>query len=102
MFRSEIFFRTTRELDYLLNFDNLFNRYFFRERPFNLKRDWEGVMLWFFPKKYFDAEFSRKSYFCKQNARKKYSDARFLPIISVQILLMFFTKYGRPSSRDNT
>ena len=51
-----------------------------RDRPFNLKRGWEGVMLWFFPKKYFDAEFSRKNYFCKQNARKKYSDARFLPI----------------------
>ena len=30
-----------------------------------------GVMLWFFPKRYFDAEFSRKNYFCKQNARKK-------------------------------
>jgi hypothetical protein len=45
-----------------------------------LKRGWEGVMLWFFPKKYFDAEFSRKNYFCKQNARKKYSDARFLPM----------------------
>ena len=37
-------------------------------------------MLWFFPKKYFDAEFSRKTYFCKQNARKKYSDARFSPL----------------------
>jgi hypothetical protein len=23
-------------------------------------------MLWFFPKKYFDAEFSRKKYFCKE------------------------------------
>jgi hypothetical protein len=34
----------------------------------------------FFLKKYCDAEFSRKNYFCKQNARKKYSDARFSPI----------------------
>jgi hypothetical protein len=32
-----------------------------RDRTFNLKRGWEGVMLWFFPKKYFDAEFSRKN-----------------------------------------
>jgi hypothetical protein len=37
-------------------------------------------MLWFFPKKYFDAEFSRKNYFCKQNGKRKYSDARFSPI----------------------
>jgi hypothetical protein len=35
-----------------------------------------GGMLWFFfLKKYVDAELSRKDYFCKQNARKKYSDA---------------------------
>jgi hypothetical protein len=33
-----------------------------------------------FPKKYLDAEFSRKNYFCKKNARKTYSDARFSPI----------------------
>jgi hypothetical protein len=40
-----------------------------------------GVMLWFvFPKQYFNAEFSRKKYFCKQNVRKKYSDAIFSPI----------------------
>jgi hypothetical protein len=38
------------------------------------------VMLWFFPKKYFDAEFSRKNYFCKQNGRKKYYDAIFSSI----------------------
>jgi hypothetical protein len=37
-------------------------------------------MLCVFLKKYCDAEFSRKNYFCKQNARKKYSDARFSPI----------------------
>jgi hypothetical protein len=37
-------------------------------------------MLWFVPKNYFDAEFSRNNYFCKQNARKQYSDARFSPI----------------------
>jgi hypothetical protein len=37
-------------------------------------------MLWFFPKKYFDAEFSRKDYFYKQKARKTYSDARLSPI----------------------
>jgi hypothetical protein len=36
----------------------------------------EGGMLWLFPKKYVDAEFSRKDYFYKQNARKTYSDAR--------------------------
>jgi hypothetical protein len=37
-------------------------------------------MLWPFPEKYFEAEFSRKNYFCKQNAKKKYSDARHSPI----------------------
>jgi hypothetical protein len=37
-------------------------------------------MLWFFPKNYFDAEFSRNNYFCKHNARKQYADARFSPI----------------------
>jgi hypothetical protein len=31
-------------------------------------------------KKYVDAEFSRKNYVCKQNARKTYFDARFSPI----------------------
>jgi hypothetical protein len=35
------------------------------------------VMLWFFPKKYFDAEFSRKNYICKQNESKQYYDARY-------------------------
>jgi hypothetical protein len=39
-----------------------------------------GACHGFFLKKHFDAEFSRKNYFCKQNARKKYSDARFAPI----------------------
>jgi hypothetical protein len=39
-----------------------------------------GDMLWFFPENYFDAEFSRKNKFCKQNAKKKYSDARLSPI----------------------
>jgi hypothetical protein len=38
------------------------------------------VMLWFFPKAIFDAEFSRKNYFCIYNARKKYYDERFSPI----------------------
>jgi hypothetical protein len=38
------------------------------------------VMQWLFPKKYFDTEFSRKKYFCKQNGRKTYYDARFSPI----------------------
>ena len=53
-----------------------------RERLFNLKRGWGrvGGYVMVFPKKYLDAEFSRKNYFCKKNARKKYSDARFSPI----------------------
>jgi hypothetical protein len=45
-----------------------------------LGTDRGGDMLWFFPEKYFDAEFSRKNYFCKQNVKKKYSDARLSPI----------------------
>ena len=54
---------------------------------------WKGVgvvMLWFFPKKYFDAEFSRKNYFCKQNGRNKYYDARFS-----HIKIAFFWLQGR-------
>jgi hypothetical protein len=41
---------------------------------------YQNHILLFFPKKYFDAEFSRKNYFCKQNGKRKYSDARFSPI----------------------
>jgi hypothetical protein len=51
------------------------------------------VMLWFFPKKYFDAEFSRKNYICKQNRRKQYYDARFSPI-----KITFFLLQGRNHS----
>ena len=51
-----------------------------------------GVMLWFVPKNYFDAEFSRNNYFCKQNARKQYSDARFSPIK----IAFFFTAGLKP------
>jgi hypothetical protein len=43
-----------------------------------------------FSKTYFDAEFSRKNYFCKQNARKTYSDAIFSPI-----KIAFFSLQGR-------
>jgi hypothetical protein len=46
----------------------------------------EEGMLWFFPKKYFDAEFSRKDYFYMQNPRKTYSDAR---LSSIKIAFFF-------------
>ena len=66
-----------------------------RDRPFNLKRGWEvGVVtLWFFLMKYFDAEFSRINYFCKQNAWNTYSDARFS-----LIKIAFFLLQGRSHS----
>ena len=65
-----------------------------RNRPLNLKRGLGGGdMLWFFPEKYFDAEFSRKNKFCKQNAKKKYSDARLSPI-----KIAFFWLQGRNHS----
>jgi hypothetical protein len=37
------------------------------------------VMLWFFPKNYFDAEFSRKYYFCKQMQGKNIMMQDFHP-----------------------
>ena len=80
-----IWFRSDR---YKCDFE--YFRICLRNRLFNLKRSWEGgVMLWFVPKNYFDAEFSRNNYFCKQNARKQYSDARFSPI-----KIAFFLLHG--------
>jgi hypothetical protein len=43
-------------------------------------------MLWCFPKKYVEAEFSRKDYVHKQNAWKTYSDAR-LSSLKIAFLL---------------
>ena len=62
-------------------------------------------MLWFFPKKYFDAELSSKKHFCKQNARKTHSDAR-LSSIKIAFFLLedrnhssLFTLKGRSLTR---
>jgi hypothetical protein len=79
-----IWFRSDR---YKCDFE--YFRICLKNRLFNLKRSWGGVMLWFVPKNYFDTEFSRNNYFCKQNARKLYSDARFSPI-----KIAFFLLHG--------